>query len=252
MAADLAGADALLNAAEASGRAADGELADGVAAGHAPARSSWSGEGVVGEPVQVSHRGGHVGPREYGCSPQFCDWLYDAHQNGGGALVDYCGYGALLTLSLLGRPPVVTAVAAHLRKEGLAAEDNAIVILKYPAHPGPARRLLDPHRQPAAVRPDRLRRPGHAAGAPAEGDPRGRHGRAGSDRVVDARRPRDDRSAAAAGRRHRRPDLLPDPRPRQAADRGPALAALGRDVQEVLAAALWSSQSGREVWLKDG
>jgi predicted dehydrogenase len=131
MAADLAGADGLLEAAEARG---------------VPLMVNWPTawrpailhaldlvrSGVVGEPVQISHRGGHVGPVEYGCSPQFCGWLYDAEKNGGGALVDYCGYGSLLTLSLLGRPASVTAVAAHLRKEGLASEDNAIVILKYP------------------------------------------------------------------------------------------------------------------------
>ena len=47
MAADLAGADALVNAAEAAGVAADGELADGVAAGDHPGaraapRVAWS------------------------------------------------------------------------------------------------------------------------------------------------------------------------------------------------------------------
>src|SRR5215213_4088650 len=141
MAADLAGADGLLKAAESRG---------------VPLMVNWPTawrpailhaldlvrSGVVGEPVQVSHRGGHVGPREYGCSEQFCDWLYDSHRNGGGALIDYCGYGSLLTLSLLGRPSSVTAVAAHLRKEGLEAEDNAIVILKYP----PALALLEADR----------------------------------------------------------------------------------------------------------
>lgn len=131
MAADLAGAEAVLAAAQ----------ADNV-----PLMVNWPTawrpailqaldmvkQGAVGEPVQVSHRGGHVGPREYGCSPQFCDWLYDPVLNGGGALVDYCGYGSLLAVSLLGRPTSVTAVSAHLRKEGLTAEDNAIVVLKYP------------------------------------------------------------------------------------------------------------------------
>jgi len=131
MAADLAGAEALLAAARAAG---------------APLMINWPSAwrpavrhgldlvraGAVGEPVQVSHRGGHAGPREYGCSPQFCDWLYDPDRNGGGALVDYCGYGALLCRALLGQPLGVTAVAAHLRKDGLRAEDNAVVVLRYP------------------------------------------------------------------------------------------------------------------------
>ena len=64
-------------------------------------------EGVVGDPIQVSHRGGHAGPREFGCSPQFSEWLYDPKRNGGGALVDYCGYGALLCRLVLGQPTAV-------------------------------------------------------------------------------------------------------------------------------------------------
>jgi predicted dehydrogenase len=131
MAADLAGADALLAAARAA---------------HAPLMVNWptawrpalrhglalGASGAVGEPVQLHHRGGHAGPREFGCSPQFSAWLYDADRNGGGALVDYCGYGAILSRSLLGRPSAVTAVAATLRKPDLAAEDNAVVVLRYP------------------------------------------------------------------------------------------------------------------------
>jgi predicted dehydrogenase len=88
--------------------------------------------GAVGEPVQVSHRGGHAGPREYGCSPQFSEWLYDPKRNGGGALVDYCGYGAVLCRLVLGQPERVTAVAPAPRKPGLRAEDNAIAVLSYP------------------------------------------------------------------------------------------------------------------------
>jgi predicted dehydrogenase len=128
MAADAAGARALLAAAEAAG---------------VPLMVNWptawrpalrhglrlAAEGAVGEPVQLSHRGGHAGPREFGCSPQFCEWLYDPRRNGGGALVDYCGYGAVLCRLLLGRPQAVTAVTPPPRKPDLVAEDNAIVVL---------------------------------------------------------------------------------------------------------------------------
>jgi len=89
-------------------------------------------DGAVGAPVQLNHRGGHAGPREFGCSPQFCDWLYDERRNGGGALVDYCGYGGVLCRLVLGRPHAVTAVTPPPRKPGLAAEDNAVVVLSYP------------------------------------------------------------------------------------------------------------------------
>jgi predicted dehydrogenase len=131
MAADLAGAEALLAAARAA---------------HLPLMVNWpsawrpairhglelAGAGRVGEPVQLSHRGGHAGPREFGCSPEFSAWLYDPARNGGGALVDYCGYGAVLARLLLGQPSEVTAVSARLRKPDLTAEDSAVMVLRYP------------------------------------------------------------------------------------------------------------------------
>lgn len=131
MAADLAGAEALLAKSRATGLPL---MVNWPTAWRPALRHGLDlvRAGAVGEPVQLSHRGGHAGPREFGCSPQFCDWLYDPHRNGGGALVDYCGYGALLARALLGQPLAVTAVAAHLRKAGLAAEDNAVIILRYP------------------------------------------------------------------------------------------------------------------------
>ena len=131
MAADLAGAEALLAASRAAGQPL---MVNWPTAWRPAIRHGLTlvRSGAVGQPVQLSHRGGHAGPREFGCSPQFCDWLYDPARNGGGALVDYCGYGAILCHAILGRPAAVTAVSARLRKEDLPAEDNAIVILRYP------------------------------------------------------------------------------------------------------------------------
>jgi predicted dehydrogenase len=131
MAADLAGAEALLAAARTSGQAlmVNWPTAWRPAIRHGLALAL---AGCVGEPVQLSHRGGHAGPREFGCSPEFSEWLYDPARNGGGALVDYCGYGAVLARTLLGRPRAVTAVAARLRKPDLRAEDSAVVVLHYP------------------------------------------------------------------------------------------------------------------------
>src|SRR6058998_1502472 len=131
MAADLAGARELLAAA----RTAGVPLMVNWPTAWRPALRhglTLALEGAVGEPVQLSHRGGHAGPREFGCSPQFCAWLYDPGRNGGGALADYCGYGAILCRAVLGRPVAITALASRLRKEGLAAEDNAVVVLRYP------------------------------------------------------------------------------------------------------------------------
>ncbi len=131
MAADLAGAEALLATARATGLPLmvnwPSAWRPAIRHGLDLARS-----GRVGDPVQLSHRGGHAGPREFGCSPEFSAWLYDPARNGGGALVDYCGYGAVLARVLLGQPSAVTAVSARLRKPDLPAEDSAVVVLRYP------------------------------------------------------------------------------------------------------------------------
>jgi predicted dehydrogenase len=131
MAADLPGAQALLSTARARGvpLMVNWPTAWRPALRHGLALAL---DGAVGEPIQVNHRGGHAGPREFGCSPQFSEWLYDPKRNGGGALIDYCGYGALLCRLVLGQPERVTAVTLPPRKPDLVAEDNAVAVLSYP------------------------------------------------------------------------------------------------------------------------
>jgi predicted dehydrogenase len=131
MAADLAGARALLDATRRTGLPL---MVNWPTAWRSALRHglTLATDGAIGEPTQLSHRGGHAGPREFGCSPQFCAWLYDPHRNGGGALVDYCGYGAVLCRLVLGMPTAVTAVTPPPRKPDLVAEDRAIVVLSYP------------------------------------------------------------------------------------------------------------------------
>lgn len=131
MAADLPGAEALLAASRRTGL----PLMVNWPTAWRPALRyglALAVDGAVGDPIQLSHRGGHAGPREFGCSPQFSEWLYDPKRNGGGALVDYCGYGAVLCRIVLGQPQRVTAVTTPTRKSDLVAEDNAIAVLSYP------------------------------------------------------------------------------------------------------------------------
>ncbi len=248
MAADLAGADALLAAARARAvplmvnwptvwRAA---LRHGLA---------LAAGGAVGEPVQVSHRGGHAGPREFGCSPQFCEWLYDPARNGGGALVDYCGYGAILCRTLLGRPLGVTAVAGRLRKADLPAEDNALVVLRYPralglleaswtqigGEPGFAM-VAHGDRGTLLVHQPRPTREGQAVGT----------GRVqvvtalGSEMIEPPPLPPDERDGPTYFL-----SRLRDGRPIE----GLCAPEVGRDAQEVLAAALQSAAERREIAL---
>ncbi len=80
---------------------------------------------------QVNYRSAHEGPRELRCSPYFSGWLYDPRLNGGGALMDYCCYGAPMACSLLGLPSRVTAVSSRLCKADLPAEDNAVLIMQH-------------------------------------------------------------------------------------------------------------------------
>jgi len=87
--------------------------------------------GAIGTVFELNVRMAHEGPRELGCSPYFCNWLFDAEQNGGGALIDYCCYGAALIRLVLGRPQFVFGFAGNLCKQDLPVEDNARLMLIY-------------------------------------------------------------------------------------------------------------------------
>ncbi len=89
-------------------------------------------DGAIGRLWQVKYRAAHEGPRELGCSEFFCDWLYDAHLNGAGALMDYCCYGSALACVLLGKPEKVSGVTGLLCKKDIEVEDNAIFTMTYP------------------------------------------------------------------------------------------------------------------------
>jgi len=91
-----------------------------------------AGEGALGTIWQVRYRAAHQGPAEMGCSTYFCDWLFDPVKNGGGAMMDYCCYGADLARVLLGNPQSVSGTKATLCKTNLPVEDNAMVVMNYP------------------------------------------------------------------------------------------------------------------------
>lgn len=78
-------------------------------------------------------RGGHRGPAE-GCSKEFLSWLTDSVKNGGGALIDFGCYGAVVMTELMqGKLPLsVYATAKHLRPEVYPkADDAATILLEY-------------------------------------------------------------------------------------------------------------------------
>ena len=88
-------------------------------------------DGAIGELFQVRYRSAHAGPKEFGCTPYFYNWLYDREKNGAGALIDYCCYGAVLARTVLGQPTRITAMAGRLQKDYVEVDDNAIILMGY-------------------------------------------------------------------------------------------------------------------------
>lgn len=80
-------------------------------------------------------RHGHRGPREIGCSPEFLAWLTDPALNGGGAVVDFGCYGAVLATWLMDgqRPTNVVATRSTLKPQMYPdVDDDATIVLTYP------------------------------------------------------------------------------------------------------------------------
>jgi predicted dehydrogenase len=80
-------------------------------------------------------RHGHKGPKEIGCSKEFLDWLTDPDQNGGGAIIDFGCYGAVIATWMMHaeRPTTVVASTAHLKPDVYPkVDDDATIVLTYP------------------------------------------------------------------------------------------------------------------------
>lgn len=130
MAATLAQADEMLKASEDAGikllinwpSAWSAQLAHAVA---------LIKQGEIGDLYKIRNLSSHGGPKEIGCSPYFYNWLYDEEKNGGGALMDYCCYGAVLCRLLLGMPKRITGVAGRYVKDYIDVDDNAVLLLDY-------------------------------------------------------------------------------------------------------------------------
>ncbi len=107
---------------------------------------AWSGwvedfktradQGEIGQPFHFRFRNGHRGPREIGCGPEFVEWLYDEKRNGGGAIADFCSYGAVVSRYLLGLPESVFCVRGNYTKDYPVSDDFAVILLKYPKASG--------------------------------------------------------------------------------------------------------------------
>jgi len=87
---------------------------------------------AVGPIFNVQYRNGHFGPKEIGCDEWFVGWLYDEKLNGGGAIADFCSYGAALCRWLFGMPESVYCIRQNFTKDYEVPDDYAQVVLRYP------------------------------------------------------------------------------------------------------------------------
>lgn len=89
-------------------------------------------KGEIGHVFHARIHMAHQGPKEAGCTPYFYGWLYDKKLNGGGAIIDYCCYGAAIMATLWGKPQQAVGVAKTLAKPNFKVDDNAMITAIYP------------------------------------------------------------------------------------------------------------------------
>jgi len=93
-------------------------------------------DGRIGKVWQVHHRAGHGGPpRDFAArgpvSRVGWGWLIDRETNGGGAAIDFCSYGAVMSRWIMGQPSRVVALGGRYSKDFFTVDDNAVMILGY-------------------------------------------------------------------------------------------------------------------------
>ncbi len=96
-------------------------------------------QGLIGDVQEFHHYGGNRGPLYHGAdkieieptaAEKSASWFYSKAQ-GGGALLDYMGYGATLgSWHLGGRSPLEVTCAWH-QTEGLEVDEHAVAIIRY-------------------------------------------------------------------------------------------------------------------------
>jgi len=103
-------------------------------------------EGAVGRILQVKYRAGHTGPLGPGAAhaggggkvegltgPERAASWWRQTAAGGGALIDFCCYGAMLSRWLIGeQAQAAVALKANLDSHWGEADDNAVMIVRFP------------------------------------------------------------------------------------------------------------------------
>jgi predicted dehydrogenase len=133
MSATLAQADRIVAAAEGAGIQVMVAYHTYFGAQYGKVKEMLDG-GTIGDVYLVRSMIGHAGPKEVGCDPYFCEWLFDETKNGGGTFIDEGCYALSTFLDYLG--PVVE-VSAFMTQIGFrdylpaGVEDNSVAILRF-------------------------------------------------------------------------------------------------------------------------
>ena len=104
-----------------------------------------AGSGVIGDIIEVKTRMGHTGPLGPGAKHHIaetaepmtmaekCSTWWHQHGSGGGAMADYCCYGAMISYWMIGQPAVS---AMGMRSNSVYtlgdAEDSAAMMVRFP------------------------------------------------------------------------------------------------------------------------
>ncbi len=103
-------------------------------------------QGVIGRVLEVKWRSGHTGPLGPGAhhagvsdtaapmtGPERAATWWHQEAAGGGALLDYCCYGAMVSYWYIGEPGVAAVgMKANLNSEWGDANDNAALVIRFP------------------------------------------------------------------------------------------------------------------------
>ena len=87
-------------------------------------------EGAIGDVFHIRTRTGHDMPQKETFA-QSVDFQWMGTKEGGGAYMDFCCYGAALTVWLMGMPKQVFGTAGNFVKSFLPGYDNGILVMMY-------------------------------------------------------------------------------------------------------------------------
>ena len=272
MAATLAQADRILRAAERSGITLMVAYHSAFSPTYDQVKALLQG-GAVGNVYLARGVTGHGGPREFGCSEYFCEWLFDKQRNGGGTFVDEACYlvdgfvdylGAIAEVSAF-TAPITGASGRHRDYLPRDVEDNSVAIVRFASGalgvidakwgqvgPAPVRTSYHGTQGTLTNGPNGTELFSTANPAVPEGwepaeMPAGRGGGRTADTLKAWRAPTGRDAGSGRGGREQRyfVDCLLQGRPIEGAS-SPRVA---RDVQEVIEAVYRSAETGRAVRL---